>query len=208
MRRVVEPDQLLARRTQRLEVGGGYRRVDMSIMLSEKEKHGHVDSGRDTFQIQVEKFGRHRAERYVNATMDGPEFPRHHESGDQPTGDHAYSAQLLPIHRAILIRQLLHRHLLVKGFMWWRSDLSQPCQGDFILPPRRFGRHELVLRVLCLEQGHQWGHANERGHLFGVALSIKQPERGSPGMTDQDNLVLTQKVSQMIDDGVQVCEVP
>ena len=92
--------------------------------------------------------------------------------------------------------------------MWWRSDLSQPCQDDFIVPTRRFGRDELVLRVLCLEQGHQWGHADERGDLFGVLLRIEQPERGSPGMTDQDNLVLAQEVPQMINNGVQVCEVP
>jgi len=46
-----------------------------------------------------------------------------------------------------------------------------------------------------------------KADTFGVALRIEQPERGSPGMADQGNLVLAQDLPQMIDDGVQVCEV-
>src|SRR5262252_4851671 len=103
MGRVFEPDELLARRPQRLDIAGCDRRVHMPIMSSEEEEHGHTNTWHGAFEVQAEEFQRHRAERYVNSTMDGYEFPRRHEAGDHTPDDHTNLARLLVKNRAILI---------------------------------------------------------------------------------------------------------
>lgn len=149
----------------------------MPIMSTEGEKYGHIDAWHRAFKVQTEKFRRHRAERCVNAAMDGYEFPWRHETGDHTPNDQAYFARFLVKVRAILIREILHHHLLVNGFIGRWPDFRQARQGGFILSPCRFGRDEIVLRLLCLEQGNQLGDTNERGHFLGMMLHIEQPER-------------------------------
>src|SRR5262245_60161668 len=97
----------------------------MPIIAPEEEKHGHTDTWYGAFKVKIEQFRRHRIERCVNATMDGYEFPRRHEAGDHTPDDHTNLARLLVKDRAALIRQVLHRRLLVKGVIGGRSNFSQ-----------------------------------------------------------------------------------
>jgi hypothetical protein len=179
----------------------------MPILSTEKEEHGRIDARHCAREIQTEKFRRHRAERCVNATMDGHQFPGRHQPGEHTPNDQAHLARLPVKDRAIPICEALHRQLPVTGFMGRRPDFPQACQDGCIPSPRGFGGDEIVLRSLCLEQGNQWGGTDERGHFPGMMLQIEQSERCSPGVTDENDPVSTEKLPEMIDDSVQIREV-
>ncbi len=53
MARVLEPDELLARRLQRLEVLDADLRRDPMVVATEEEEHGHLQRRREFEQVQL-----------------------------------------------------------------------------------------------------------------------------------------------------------
>src|SRR5262245_38785088 len=136
----------------------------MSIVPTQKEEDGHIDTADRAHEVQFEEFRTHRLERNVNSAMDAHDFRWRDQAAENPPHHHPHPVWLLVKNTAISVGERLHRLLVVDCDEGRGTDFSQAHQDVLLLAPGRLCLHELVLGALAFPRRHQLVDADEGGY--------------------------------------------
>lgn len=202
--RVLEPDHLLRWRAKCLEIGRCHFSADVVIMSAEHEDHRNTEL-RDGFrEIEVDQLIIHRLERYLVAAYQPRDLPRCDEAGNNAAKQNPHSTGLLMEDRSIPPGETLHREHVGGAPVRGRADITQFGEYVLLLASGRLLVDEVILCALLYASRNQWRDRDDRAHFVRMRVGVQQPQRSTPGVTDQRDLLRPEFTPEVTHDSVEV----